>query len=57
MSKETLSTIIIITILIVVFGLLYGFAVDFQKTQCIDSGGKWISGIINGEYSYFCIPK
>ena len=57
MSKETLTTTIIVTIAIVVFVFLHAFAVDFQKTECIDNGGKWISGVINGEYSYFCIPK
>lgn len=56
MNRETVEWIIIgaIILLIVILGL---WSIDYQETECIADGGKWVEGMINGTYSYFCIPK
>ena len=56
MTDETKQLILII-LGIIVFLVLFGFLIDYEKTQCLASGGKWISGMIAGNYSYFCVPK
>lgn len=48
---------IIIVLIILVFIILYAISIDHEKTECISNGGKWISGVVAGEFSYFCIPK
>ena len=52
-----IARIILILLGIVLFVILISFGVDYEKTQCIAEGGKWVEGVINGSYSYFCIPK
>ena len=48
---------VIIGLIILVSIILYGVSIDYEKTQCISNGGKWISGMVAGELSYFCIPQ
>jgi hypothetical protein len=58
--KEKIMAIlwVIVIIILVIFLLMFvGFSIDYQKTQCIESGGNWVTGVIGGEYSYFCMPK
>lgn len=56
MRGEALGWIIgVIIILVLIVG--NSLLIDYEKTECIASGGNWISGFIAGEYSYFCIPK
>jgi hypothetical protein len=37
--------------------VLFALSIDHQKTKCLADGGKWVSGIVAGQYSAFCIPK
>ena len=55
--KEEVLGWIVVGIIVLIFIVGFGFVMDEQKTQCIAEGGKWISGMVAGEYSYFCIPK
>ncbi len=48
---------IIIVLIILVFIILYAISIGHEKTECISNGGKFISGMVAGEFSYFCIPK
>jgi hypothetical protein len=56
MDKEELTILIILGILLL-FAILNGFVVNYEKTECLKEGGKWVSGMIAGDYSYFCVPK
>jgi hypothetical protein len=56
MNKETKELIILILV-VLVFLVIYALSIDYEKTQCLASGGKWVSGMIGGDYSYFCVPK
>ena len=55
--NEELKVFILVVLVIVGFFVLYSFSIDYQKTVCLENGGKWVSGIVAGEYSAFCIPK
>ena len=60
MNKNHISTFIttlFVIIGVIIFLLFVGFTIDFEKTQCLKEGGKWVTGVISGSYSYFCIPK
>lgn len=52
-----MKEIIIIIIAFILLIILFGVSVDYQKTQCIQSGGNWVTGMVGGEFSYFCMPK
>jgi hypothetical protein len=52
-----MKEIIIIALIIVVFAFLFGISIDYQKSKCLEEGGKWVSGMIGGEMSYFCMPN
>lgn len=54
--KEIITAILCILALVVVV-ILVGVDIDYEKTQCIESGGNWVTGRIGGELSYFCMPK
>jgi hypothetical protein len=56
MNNDT-KTLIKIGLGILLFLILFGISIHNQKTECIASGGKWISGIVAGNYTAFCIPK
>ncbi len=60
MNKNYISTLIttlFVIIGVILFLLFVGFTMDFEKTQCLKEGGKWVTGVISGSYSYFCVPK
>ena len=57
MDKEELAILFIVLGILLLFAILNGFVVDYEKTECLKEGGKWVSGMITGEYSYFCVPK
>jgi hypothetical protein len=60
MNKNHISTLIKILFVIIgviLFLLFVGFTMDFEKTQCLKEGGKWVTGVISGSYSYFCLPQ
>jgi regulatory protein YycH of two-component signal transduction system YycFG len=60
MNKNHISTLIttlFVIIGVILFLLFVGFTMDFEKTQCLKEGGKWITGVISGSYSYFCMPQ
>jgi regulatory protein YycH of two-component signal transduction system YycFG len=60
MNKNHISTIIttlFVIIGVILFLLFVGFTMDFEKTQCLKEGGKWVTGVISGSYSYFCVPQ
>jgi hypothetical protein len=54
--KEIITAILCIIALILVV-ILFGVDMDYEKTQCIESGGNWVTGMIGGERSFFCMPK
>ena len=55
--KEDLKIVLIGALIISALALIYGVSIDHQKTECLASGGKWVTGIVSGNYSAFCIPK
>ncbi len=57
MNKENLQSFLIISGLFLLFAILYGFITDYQKTECLKEGGKWISGFYGGTYARLCLPK
>ena len=57
MTKENLQSFLIISGLFLLFTILYGFITDYQKTECLKEGGKWISGFYGGTYAHSCLPK
>lgn len=57
MNKENLQSFLIISGLFLLFAILYGFITDYQKTECLKEGGKWISGFYGGTYASLCLPK
>lgn len=60
MNKEDSKNLLIV-ILLVLFAIVvifaFGLNFDNQKYSCLQSGGKWVQGVIDGTYSYFCIPS
>lgn len=57
--NEVVKTILIAVLSVIgliVVVIIFGVDIDHEKTQCIESGGKWVTGYIGGEYSYFCMP-
>ena len=54
--KEIIIAILCIIALIVVT-CLFSVDMDYQKTKCLEEGGKWVSGMIGGHMSYFCMPN
>jgi len=56
MDKEKLA-ILFIVLGILILVILNGFVVNYEQTECLKEGGKWVSGMIGGNYSYFCVPK
>ena len=56
MNRETVEWIIIGAVILLI-AVLSHWSVEYQETESIANGGKWVSGMINGTYSYFCIPK
>ncbi len=57
MIKEELKAILFILGLLLLLGILTSFTTDYQKTKCLEDGGKWISGFVGGNWTYFCLPK
>ena len=57
MDEEELAILFIILGILILVAILNGFVVNYEKTECLKEGGKWVSGMIAGEYSYFCVPK
>ena len=57
MDKEELAILFIVLGIIILVAILSGFVIDYEKTECLKEGGKWVSGMIAGNYSYFCVPK
>ena len=57
MNKENLQSFLIISGLFLLFAILYRFITDYQKTECLKEGGKWISGFYGGTYAHLCLPK
>jgi Zn-dependent protease len=37
--------------------VLFSLGMDHEKTKCLANGGKWVSGIVAGQYSALCIPN
>jgi hypothetical protein len=57
LDKEELAILFIVLGILILVAILSGFVIDYEKTECLKEGGKWVSGRIAGEYSYFCVPK
>jgi hypothetical protein len=57
MSKEKLKALLIIVGIFLLFAILYGVITDYQKTKCLEDGGKWIHGFFGGTYANLCLPK
>ena len=57
MSKEDLQSILIIIGVLLLLGIITAFTTDYQKTECLEDGGRWISGFVGGNWTYFCLPK
>jgi hypothetical protein len=57
MIKEELKAILFILGLLLLLGILTSFTTDYQKTKCLEDGGRWISGFVGGNWTYFCLPK
>jgi hypothetical protein len=57
MDKEELTILFIILGILLLFAIFNGFVVNYEKTECLKEGGKLVSGMIAGNYSYFCVPK
>jgi Zn-dependent protease len=57
MDEEELAILFIILGILILVAILNGFVVNYEKTECLKEGGKWVSGMIAGNYSYFCVPK
>lgn len=55
--NEELKVFILVVLVIVGFFVLYSFSIDYEKTVCLENGGKWVTGIVAGNYSAICIPK
>ena len=56
MDKEELA-ILFIVLGILILVILNGFVVNYEKTECLKEGGKWISGFYGGTYAHLCLPK
>lgn len=54
---ENTKAYIIIGVVIVIFCGLFAVVIHGQKADCLANGGKWVTGLIGGNYSAFCIPK
>jgi hypothetical protein len=54
MSKENLQALLIILGVLLLLGI---FTTDYQKTKCLEDGGRWISGFFGGTYAHLCLPK
>jgi hypothetical protein len=52
-----MKSYIFLALIIIAFLVLCALGVHYQHAQCIESGGKWVTGIVAGEYSAFCIPE
>jgi len=55
--REETQSFIIVGVIVLVFFVLFAISYSTQESDCLAEGGKWISGVIGGNYSYFCIPK
>ena len=55
--REETQSFIIVGVIVLVFFVLFVLSYDYQKTECLAEGGKWVSGVMGGNFSYFCIPK
>ena len=55
--REETQSFIIVGVIVLVFIVLFALSYNYEKTECLAEGGKWISGMLGGNYSYFCIPK
>lgn len=49
--------IFLVALLVIGFIVLGCVAYSQEKQHCVETGGKWVEGVINGDYSYFCIPN
>ncbi len=54
--KEIITATLCILALVVV-AILFDVDMDYEKSKCLEEGGKWVSGVIGGERSFFCMPK
>jgi Na+(H+)/acetate symporter ActP len=54
--KEIITAVLLLVAVIVV-AILFGIDMDYEKSKCLEEGGKWVSGVIGGERSFFCMPK
>jgi hypothetical protein len=57
MSKEEFKALLIILGVLLFLGILAAFTTDYQKTKCLEDGGRWISGFVGGNWTYLCLPK
>ena len=57
MIKEELKALLFILGVLLLLGIFTAFTTDYQKTKCLEDGGKWISGFVGGNWTYFCLPK
>jgi phage shock protein PspC (stress-responsive transcriptional regulator) len=49
--------LLIVGVIVLVFFGLCVISYSTQKADCLAEGGKWISGVVGGNATYFCIPK
>jgi hypothetical protein len=52
-----MKDLIIIGLIIIGIIVWTAISIDFQKTECLESGGKWVTGMVLNHYSALCIPK
>ena len=57
MSKEDLQALLIILGVFLLLAILTAFTTDYQKTKCLEDGGRWISGFVGGNWTNLCLPK
>ena len=55
--REETKSFIIFGVIVLVFFVLFAISYASQKADCLAEGGKWISGVVGGNATYFCIPK
>ncbi len=55
--REETQSFIIVGAIVLVFLVLFAISYSTQKSDCLAEGGKWISGVVGGNATFFCIPK
>lgn len=59
MKKIIIAILLVVAVFAVaiLFDVYIDAQIDAQKTKCLEVGGRWVTGMVGGEMSYFCMPK